>query len=145
MGDWNQKKNFLRTPGQHVVTITQVIPKMSKTNFPQLQIEFRTDEGALISTWLTSKMVDKKTGATVENKKAMEKLAKLKMVCGLGPTSKAPELINKRLIITAIVEFLGVSDFSAAAAGAVSPSFDDFNNPTTPPPNSPDSGDTIPW
>ncbi len=141
--DYPKKNNFLKIPGQYNVTVTQVIPKMSKQNFPQLQVEFRTDGGDLISTWLTSKMVDKKTGATVENKRAMEKLAKLKMVCGLGPTAKAPELVGKRLNIMAEVEFLGVTDFNPAGAEGGTGAFDDFNGGSTIP--APTDADSIPW
>ncbi len=141
--DYPKKNNFLKIPGSYNVTVTQVIPKMSKQNFPQLQVEFRTDGGDLISTWLTQKMIDKKSGGVVENKRAMEKLAKLKMVCGLGPTAKAGDLVGKRLNITAQVEFLGVSDFSPAGAETGNAAFDDFSTGSTTP--AAHSVEEIPW
>lgn len=137
------KPNFLKTPGNHVVTVKEIYKKTSKTGYPQLQIEFITDQGALISTWITAKALDKKTNTVVDNKKAMELLAKLKLATGLAPTAKAEELKGKRVTITAQVDFLAVSDFNPAPAGGETgngaPGFDDFNNPP------PSVAETIPW
>ncbi len=143
MTPW-QKKQFLKVPGNHVVTVVEVYKKDSKAGFPQIQVEMKTDDGQLISTWITAKALNKKTGIVGPNVRALELLSKLKLSAGLGPNAKAEELKGKRIQITAQVDFLGVSDFNPAPTGGEGGNgFDDFNNPSDAPPAH--STEQLPW